>query len=205
MKSLLMAILAAFWVLAGCGSEAPGSFEPLGGPVGPSSESFGESAGPAALEIRVTDAPLRKVTKIEITVTNVEVNQAQGPSQSGWHTVVSEPQTFDLVQLTGIEAVLGKASLEPGRYNQIRLEVLAANVSTHDESMPAIVPSGKLRLAGSFELTSGEITVVTLDFDAEKSVVFRGKMDPLLKPVVRLLVRKEGQSLSEAIAADAPE
>ena len=57
----------------------------------------------ATLEIRVTDAPPDGVTKILLTVKDVEVNTSTGETGSGWQTIISEPQTFDLVALTGIE------------------------------------------------------------------------------------------------------
>ena len=138
----------------------------------------------------MTDAPPEGVSKIEITVGSVEVNRAEGPSPVGWETVVSEPQTFDLVQVTGVEAILGSGQLEPGRYNQIRLNIEKAVITIDEEEKAASVPSGRLRLVGTFVLVAGETTIVTLDFDAAKSVVLRGNMDPLLKPVVRLLVRQ---------------
>ncbi|MCI0844096.1 MAG: DUF4382 domain-containing protein, partial [Chloroflexi bacterium] len=159
----------------------------------------------ATLEIRVTDAPPEGVTKILLTVENIEVNVSTGETGGGWQTVVSEPQTFDLVALEGIEAILGSTVLEPGRYNQVRLSVTDAMVTVNGEDKNATVPSGKLRFAGSFELVAGETTVLTLDFDAAKSVVLRGKMDPLIKPVVKLLVRQGDEDLDEAEEAPLPE
>jgi hypothetical protein len=134
----------------------------------------------------------------------VEVNRAEGPSPVGWETVVSEPQTFDLVQVTGVEAILGSGQLEPGRYNQIRLNIEKAVITIDEEEKAASVPSGRLRLVGTFVLVAGETTIVTLDFDAAKSVVLRGNMDPLLKPVVRLLVRQSDEPFSAALPATAP-
>ena len=67
-----------------------------------------------------------------------------------------------------------------------------------------MVPSGRLRIVGGYDAVAGETTVLTLDFDAEKSVVLRGQNDPLLKPVVRLLVRKSGQPLAEAETISVP-
>lgn len=66
------------------------------------------------------------------------------------------------------------------------------------------MPSGRLRLVGTFELTADETTLVTLDFDAEKSVVLRGNMAPLLKPVVKLLVRRSDEPLTAAAPAPVP-
>ena len=160
--------------------------------------SISPSAQTGTLEVRVTDAPPDGVSKILLTVRNIEVNGAQGDTESGWRTVVEGPVTFDLVAVTGVEEALGSAELPPGRYNQVRLEIVTALVTTEGEEKPTTVPSGKLRLVGGFDVVAGETLVLTLDFDAGKSVVLRGRGDPLLKPTVKLLVRKSGQSLEAA-------
>ena len=150
------------------------------------------------LEVRVTDAPPEGVSKILITVSNIEVNSALGETEAGWQSVVSEIVSFDLVEVSGIEELLGSSQLQPGPYNQLRLSVVEALITIQGEERTATVPSGKLRLVGAFDLVAGETTVLTLDFDAERSVVLRGRLDPLLKPVVKLLVRQGDQPLSEA-------
>ena len=150
------------------------------------------------LEIRVTDQPTDGVTSILVTVSNIEVNVSGDSEDAGWRTVIDQPRQFDLVKLRGVEEILGTATLEPGRYGQIRLEVTEVVLTIRDNVRMAQVPSKKLRLVGGFDLLAGATTVLTLDFDAEKSVVFRPGIGPLLKPVVRLLVRTESQSLAEA-------
>lgn len=44
----------------------------------------------------------------------------------------------------------------------------------------------------------GQTTIVTLDFDAQRSIVFIPMRGPTLRPVVKLLVRRGGQSLGDA-------
>ncbi len=112
--------------------------------------------------------------------------------------VIEEPRQFDLVKVHGIEEILGKATLEPGRYRQIRLEVAEVVLTIRGNVRQAAVPSEKLRIVGGFDVTSEATTILTLDFDAERSVVFRPGVAPLLKPVVKLLVRKGSQSMAEA-------
>ena len=113
-------------------------------------------------------------------------------------TIIPGPVSFDLVELTGVEGVIGSAELAPGRYNQVRLTVVDVIVTVDDEDQSATVPSGKLRFAGGFDLIAGETTILTLDFDADKSIVIRGNRPPLLKPVVKLLSRQGDEQLSDA-------
>ena len=154
---------------------------------------------PATLEFRATDAPAPEgVSEILFTINDVEVNIAGGDVAGGWTTIVSGPQTFDLMQIIGVEELLGTGDLTPGQYNQVRLEVLEVVVTLNDEEIQATVPSGKLRLVGGFDAVAGETTILTLDFDAGRSVVVTGKNRVLIKPTIKLLVRKEGESLSDA-------
>ena len=150
------------------------------------------------LEIQVTDQPADAVSSILVTVENIEVHVSGGEEKSGWRTVVEGPRQFDLKELIGVEEVLGSASLEPGKYQQVRFEVVEAVITVRGMPRESPVPSGKIRIVGGFEISAGATTIVTLDIDAEKSVVFRPGQGPQLRPVVKMLVRKGGLPLSEA-------
>jgi hypothetical protein len=75
---------------------------------------------------------------------------------------------------------------------------VSAQITIPNGVRPAGVPSDKLRIVGGFEVVEGETTIVTLDFDAQRSLIFIPMQGPQLKPVVKLLVRKKGQDLAEA-------
>ena len=60
--------------------------------------------------------------------------------------------------------------------------------------LQARVPSRRLKVVGGFTLEAGETTILTLDFDADKSVVIAGPRNVLLKPVVKLLVRDKDEA-----------
>ncbi len=197
---VLLIFVVAMVLAAACGSDGPtppregaATSEALTATEAPKTTS--EALG--TLEVRVTDQPGAEVSAIVLTVQNIEVNISDG-DDSGWRTVVEGPAEFDLLQLNGIEEILGSASLEVGRYQQIRLDVVSAQVTIPNGVRSATVPSDKLRLVGGFDVVEGETTIVTLDFDAQRSVIFIPMRGPQLKPVVKLLVRKEGQSLEDA-------
>ncbi len=179
-------------VLAACGAE------PTPTPAPNATATPTPISELATVELRVTDKPPEGVSKILLTVQNIEVNVAQAETGSGWKTIIPGPKEFDLGAVTGVEGVLGSTQLQPGRYNQLRMEVVKATVTIQNVVRPATVPSGKLRFVGGFDLVAGQTAVLTLDFDAERSIVLRGSQDPLLKPVVKLLVRKGGQPLAAA-------
>ena len=149
----------------------------------------------ATLRINATDAPPRGVTKILITVSQIEVQKADADA---WQVAVPGPITFDLVEIEGVEKTLGETQFDPGSYGQIRLQVDAAEVTVEGSALTARVPSGKLKIVGGFSLKEGETIILTLDFDANRSVVVAGPRNVLIKPVIKLLVREEGEDLNQA-------
>ena len=200
-NAIFVLSIAAILFLAACGggeaTPAPPE-EPTKPPVSQTSADLG------TLEVRVTDQPAEAATSILLTVKNIEVKVSGDGGDAGWRTVIAEAKQFDLVKVRDIEEVLGSATLEPGRYQQIRLEVAEAVLTIRGNERAAAVPGGKLRLVGGFDVTAGVTTVLTLDFDTERSIIFRPGAGPQLKPVVKLLVRSGSQSPAEASIVSAP-
>ena len=143
------------------------------------------------LEIRVTDAPPEyEVNAINVTIAHIQIHQAddEEDGEASWITVIEEPKTFELLQLRGVEEILGEENIEAGHYTQIRLNVGSVIATIDGEDVDVVLPSGKLKLVGSFAVNSDEKTILTLDFDADKSLVFTGDGKVLFKPVVKLIV-----------------
>ena len=141
------------------------------------------------LEVRVTDAPTHDVSAVNITVSNIEVHKTTGETE--WLSVIEEDKNFDLLKLRGVEEVLGSKEIETGNYTQIRMDVKEVIVTIDGEPQKAKLPSGKLKLLYSFEVERDKITVLTLDFDADKSVVVTGAGKVIFKPVVKLKTTKK--------------
>ena len=209
LKSFPVLGLVLLLTVAGCGGESDTTSPGEGAAVsGGGSETASEGAGPSpttgGLELRVTDAPPEGVTRIDVTVSNIEVHKADAEEEDGWINVfptsTSTPQTttFDLVELTGIEAVITQLEeFEAGKYTQIRMDVVTVSVTVDGEDREARVPSDKLKVVRPFDVEAGQNTILTLDFDAAESVVVTGGGSVQFKPTVKLLVRKEDRSGSE--------
>jgi hypothetical protein len=164
------------------------------------------------LQIMVTDAPPEEeVTSIMVTVESVEVHKATAAQEqeqeqeqeqlannstnnstdeeAGWLPVniLAGNETFDLLQIQGIEEVLAIAELEPGKYTQIRMTVSNVQVRLGDGNLTdVILPSGKLKFVRPFDIVEGQTTALLFDFDAEKSVNVTGSGQIIVKPVVKL-------------------
>ena len=207
-------------LITACGGESdtvsPGQGPAVGESETPSTSTSGrddetipEDSGPSpdtgSLDLRVTDAPPEGVTRIDVTVSNIEVHKADAEEEEGWidvfpiSTSTAQTLTFDLVEVTGIEGVLTQLDeFEVGKYTQIRMDVVTVIVTLNDEAKEARLPSGKLKVVRPFDVEAGQTTVLTLDFDTDKSIVITGAGNVQFKPTVKLLVRKEDRSKPEA-------
>ena len=109
--------------------------------------------------------------------------------EAGWLPVniLAGNETFDLLQIQGIEEVLAIAELEPGKYTQIRMTVSNVQVRLGDGNLTdVILPSGKLKFVRPFNIVEDQTTALLFDFDAEKSVNVTGSGQIIVKPVVKL-------------------
>jgi hypothetical protein len=158
------------------------------------------------LQIMVTDAPPEEeVTSIMVTVESVEVHKAAAEQEqqqsatnsstnstdeeAGWLPldILAGNETFDLLQIQGIEEVLAVTELEPGKYTQIRMTIGNVQVRLGNGNLTdVIVPSGKLKFIHPFDIVGGQTTALLFDFDAEKSVNVTGSGKIIVKPVVKL-------------------
>ena len=160
-------------------------------------------AATGVLEIRVTDAPPEGVTRIDVTVSEIQVHKGDiEDEEEGWITVIEEEKTFDLVKLTGVEEVLGAEIFAAGKYTQIRMDIDEVIVTHQGEDKEATLPGDKLKVIRPFDVTAGEATILTLDFDAARSLVVTGQGGIKFSPVLQLVVRKEPRvapPISEAL------
>lgn len=203
----LMLLLSLAVLISACGGDDPTATPTATSPAtatptvaAPSASPTATTGGDGTLEVRVTDLPNRAITAIDIVAEQVQVHSA---STGEWITVVEGPVSFDLIAVAGIEEVLGSDTLEPGEYTQIRLTITKTTITVDGEQVEATVPGETLRIVRPFTIVAGEITIATLDFDAERSVVAQGTGKYLLKPVVTLLVRRSDEPF-EPVVTDTP-
>lgn len=169
---------------------------------------FGACAEPATdnngtIQVYVTDAPPKGVTAIEIEASNFEAHMS-GTDDDQWVTLLADPPIFDLVKAIGVNFLLGTADIAAGKYTQVRLDITSVTVTLDGKQVQATVPGDKLKLVGVITIEEGKTTSISLDFDAEKSIVLAGQEKVSLKPVVKLVVAKPGETLSTPIAGTTP-
>jgi len=157
------------------------------------------------IEIRVTDPPPPGVKTANVTLTKIEVHKAvaeqemeqeqqQTQQDEGeWITIIDYEVTFNLFDIIEEADILGSENVTAGKYTQIRMDVTKVEGLTSDNATYiATVPSGELKLVRPFEVKDGFTTILTLDFDGDKSLIMTGKGKFIFKPVVRLQVELSG-------------
>lgn len=140
----------------------------------------------------VTDKPDEDISAIVITTNLIEGNVRNAGTENGsdWQILLDVEKSFDLIEVAGVEQILGETEIPAATYNQIRMHVKSVVVTLNGKEIEAKVPSGIIKLVRPIEVKEGEETIVTFDFDAEKSVVVNGADNIIFKPTVKLLVRK---------------
>ena len=138
----------------------------------------------ANLIVALTDDHTDEVEEVNIFFTSVTANPVEGPPET--LTLVLDPNPQDLLVLQDAVVPLATGIVEPGDYERLTVNIdqQRSNVVVAQEALPLRVPSEEIKILGGFSVADDGSTTVTLDFDAEASLVRLGNGDWLLKPVI---------------------
>ena len=164
-------------------------------------------------------APSGPFSNVWVTITKVtaHINADAGSSDSGWVTLVdktSSPKQIDLLSLASTTCVLNQlgstTGLPPGKYQQIRLYLLANDASggpspnqcgtgfncvvladgstvtlnLSSEAQTGLkIPPGQIA-GGGLDIMAGQSADLNIDFDACSSIVRQGNGQFRLKPTL---------------------
>jgi hypothetical protein len=160
-------------------------------PVPAPATSAPESEISGLLHLRVKHRPGERASSVRVTVKNIQVQKAGAPEGSDWVTVIKGAKTFDLVGSEQGEEVLGGKMLAEGMYSRVQLDLVSVKVKLKGQEKLAKLATGRLKEVRPFSIDMATVIVLTLDFDAAKSLVFDESGEIQFRPVVRLLVRRE--------------
>ncbi len=150
------------------------------------------------LRIYLTDAPAA-YDSVNITFSEVSAHL-----DSAWISVLTEPITYDLLDLSGGKfQVLGAAEIPAGHYTQIRIKIDDAKIGVDGNVFPLEVPSGAqtgLKFGPEFTIVAGSTYELMVDFDASRSIVVTGSHNNpngyKLKPHLRVVAKAVAGSIS---------
>jgi Domain of unknown function (DUF4382) len=154
------------------------------------------------LSVLLQDSPTTDAKAIFVTFSDVSVYRAGGTWARLDLASGATTRTCDLKQLTGATDVLGTGAFAAGHFTQIRLTVSGATLFFDNAAVgPACafslpppagasatltVPSGEVKLNREFDLGNSGATTITLDLDAEQSIVLAGGVY-LMNPVITVV------------------
>jgi len=196
-------ILISLVFFAGCVNEL---VVPENGSNSPESEdslvyenpSGSSSTGKGTLKLYLTDAP-GEFLQLNIVISRIDGHiSVDGEGEEGyWKELVSWPGGLpvDLLILQGVSLLLGSSELDVNHYTQLRVflkEEAELVVEEEGGSVPytLTIPSSAntgIKLNRPFDIVEGEITKLTLDFDAHKSIIKTGNDKYKMKPVITVL------------------
>lgn len=185
----------------------------------------GAVAGKGTLKIYLTDAP-GDYSEVNIIISKIEGHIAgdgdgeEGEDEGSWLPLKEweEGLLVDLIKLEDVSMLLASLELEPNKYTQLRLFLMGGEedawivlkgsegtegtTSIEPLEIPSVYQTG-IKLNRPFEIVAGMITKLTIDFDADKSVVKTGNGKYKLKPVISVTSEtySEGEDLPEGLGS----
>jgi hypothetical protein len=153
------------------------------------------------LRIYLADSPLQ-YDEVNIVVTKVEVHSAGSDSLGGWAVVNNDTAIYNLLTLrNGANAILGDTMLPVGKYTQIRLYIGdSSNVIVGGVRYPLDVTADSIvKLNHEFDIAPGTLYLLTLDFDAARSIHQTGNGQYMLRPVIRVVANAISGSISGTV------
>ena len=147
---------------------------------GPTSPS-----GNTNLRLMLTDDPIEGLEKVNIYFTSVTVKPVGKPSEE----LMLQLQGNNPVDLLTLDdTVVGFATgvVTPGDFEFIHINIDESRsfIVVNGAQRPLRVPSEEIKILGGFKVDESHVTTLTLDFDAQASIVTLGNGGFLLNPVI---------------------
>jgi len=178
------------------------------------SDSNDPEGGFGTLRMQLVDAPqcIEGLEHLYLVLDDVRVHgSAEGTDgDGGWISILpdtlgTDERTVDLLALVdGVKVILGEEDLPSGFYSQIRLVLQDSWIVVNGDSLDLKVPSGEqsgLKLIHGFTIDPGELTELTLDWDACRSLHESPPSSGIwkLKPTIRIIETVFSGSISGTV------
>ena len=157
MRHLLLSLFLLILVLAGCEKETTG---------------VDADKQTGNLTILLTDAPA-SYDSVNITFAEVSAHL-----DSTWLNILIDTTTVNLLDWSnGNVMILGSEDVPAGKYTQIRIKIIDAEIGVNGQVFPLDVPSSAktgLKFGPQFTINEGSTYEMVIDFDASRSIVTTG-------------------------------
>lgn len=134
------------------------------------------------LAIRLTDAPVDDIEAVNVFIEGLKVKRTGSPEQD----FAVDVGRVDLLALEDSSILLATHAVEAGEYEYIMVELdeTRSSIVVDFLDMSLRIPSERIKVLGTFEVTEDGTTTVTLDFDARQSVQQLGNGAWLMTPII---------------------
>ena len=141
-------------------------------------------SGQANLTVLLTDDLTDDVEQVNIYFTSVTAKPVDGPVEELALELTEHP--VDLLMLADEVTTLAAGVVQLGDYEFIHINIDEgrSHIVENGIQKPLQVPSEEVKVLSRFTVDEGHQTSVTLDFDADESLVLRGNGEWLLRPVI---------------------
>ena len=147
---------------------------------------YNAATGNGTIAVTIKDAlvDFNTVQSLSVTISDIQLHSAGMDDNSGWITLNTSPKTIDLLTVRTVDALFAQAAIPSGEYTQIRFGISGAKATIAGVgNVDVRVPSGKMKIVQTVKVDSNQLSVLTLDFAADQSLLSTGN-GYSLKPVI---------------------
>ena len=151
-------------------------------------------------ELNVPTNSDEQYLEVNISISKIEGHIAgdeeEGEDEVYWEdfelTEWLEDEPVNLLELTDVSELLTSEQLEANKYTQLRIflkEKASLIIEGEEDSIPLKIPSSAqtgINLIHPFEIKADMTTVLTINFEAENSIMKTGNGEYIMKPVIGL-------------------
>jgi hypothetical protein len=128
------------------------------------------SYGYGTLVVKMTDPPDHwgPASNIYIHYSKIAVHRAEVGNESGWFTAVGSDGWIDLSTAVNVSKTIGQGSLQAGKYNLVRFQILDSIVTVEGENYTATVESGEITISiteGGIRVDAGQTAYLVIDIN----------------------------------------
>lgn len=126
--------------------------------------------GYGTLVVKMKDPPDHwgSAANIYIHYSEIMIHKANVGNKSGWFTAVESDGWIDLSTAVNVSKTIGQGSLQAGKYNLVRFQILDSIVTVEGENYTATVESGEITISiteGGIRVDAGQTAYLVIDIN----------------------------------------
>jgi DNA-binding transcriptional ArsR family regulator len=134
--------------------------------------------------LSVSDAPpLYNVSSLNITIDNASIHSE---TTGKWYKIPLQISNFNLIELKNISSILAGVKLKNGTYDNLVFYISNVTAVVNGTKQNVILPTGKLFVAGNFNISNSTTNWINIDFDLAHSLHLTSQGKLVMLPVITI-------------------